>query len=773
MRPFPKKRRPVTADHNSNNDDGDDISSASAEPVLAPFEPSADKIRILEGDLDDDDNDHDNHSAAGERDQDYPDAWSERLSQHSVNLDDITYVIVHRVACSRRSEGHRQHARSAMFFDHPRLNAGDCKLSPLHGKARFPGSLDDYLDSHPETAFSVMKHYDCEEYHRSLKDSFYRIPMPHLGQADKERGRLYYSVLSRPGPNATPESEIIEDISPQLRRTMRVLKDYDENVFSGWDLPQHLRAPYVHFYHVRDAVKQLTTDSTILDESARAYISLLFQYLETAFGKDYQDANALFERGMVTRKQLHKLFRANDIIVAVEDREPRGYRAVDCQLSTGVFPTVVVHCTTWSFGGQGTFEKADKVFVVNWPSDHYGDDTEEIPITSLLAYPLRYDRSGLRERLRKRGTMFWSCRGRRFVSYAAPRRTFEIRVVNPRYMIDLQTYKHLHDETTEQTGKRGGELDIHLMERDTPPGDDFVLQLPAKILGFGLHDKKWRYLLVENIQQINWNKAAFDRLVLDPDKKSLITAMVKEHVLSDVSADVIEGKGNGLIILLHGGPGTGKTLTAESVAELAEKPLYRVTCGDIGTDPEAVEKYLESVLYIGTIWKAVVLFDESDVFLEERSQADLQRNALVSVFLRVLEYYDGILILTSNRVGTFDEAFKSRVQLALHYPAIDEAGRAEIWLDFIQELEKQRANANFDVLRMKVGILAREDLNGRQIRNCIRTARQLASQAKEPLSYDHLKKAIKVAQEFEKYVVETHGGQTHEDFARAQNIRSS
>jgi len=112
------------------------------------------------------------------------------------------------------------------------------------------------------------------------------------------------------------------------------------------------------------------------------------------------------------------------------------------------------------------------------------------------------------------------------------------------------------------------------------------------------------YLLVDDIQEIHWNKSAFDRLVLDPDKKSLITAMVKEHVLSDVSADVIEGKGNGLIILLHGGPGTGKTLTAESVAELAEKPLYRVTCGDIGTDAEAVEKYLESVLYIGTIWKA-------------------------------------------------------------------------------------------------------------------------------------------------------------------------
>jgi ATPase family associated with various cellular activities (AAA) len=102
-------------------------------------------------------------------------------------------------------------------------------------------------------------------------------------------------------------------------------------------------------------------------------------------------------------------------------------------------------------------------------------------------------------------------------------------------------------------------------------------------------------------------------------------------------------------------------LTAESVAEIAEKPLYRVTCGDIRTDAEGIEKYLKSVLLVGIIWGCIVLLDEADVFLEERQTTDLAWNALVSVFLRVIEYYDGILILTSNRVGTFDEAFKSRV----------------------------------------------------------------------------------------------------------------
>lgn len=144
-----------------------------------------------------------------------------------------------------------------------------------------------------------------------------------------------------------------------------------------------------------------------------------------------------------------------------------------------------------------------------------------------------------------------------------------------------------------------------------------------------------------------------------------------------------------------------------------------MTCGDIGTNPEDVEKYLESVLYIGQRWGCCVLLDEADVFLEERTQTDLQRNALVSVFLRVLEYYEGILILTSNRVGTFDEAFKSRVQLALHYPSLDLDGRWAIWSNFINGLRDTNPDAKVDELRRKIDILAKNTLNGREIRNTV------------------------------------------------------
>lgn len=96
-----------------------------------------------------------------------------------------------------------------------------------------------------------------------------------------------------------------------------------------------------------------------------------------------------------------------------------------------------------------------------------------------------------------------------------------------------------------------------------------------------------------------------------------------------------------MIILLCGPPGVGKTLTAESVAEQMRVPLYMMSAGDLGLDPRGVESKLTEILQMCTRWKAVLLLDEADVFLEQRSLHELERNKLVSIFLRVLEYFEG------------------------------------------------------------------------------------------------------------------------------------
>ena len=279
-------------------------------------------------------------------------------------------------------------------------------------------------------------------------------------------------------------------------------------------------------------------------------------------------------------------------------------------------------------------------------------------------------------------------------------------------------------------------------------------------------------LEVDRIREVEWNKAAFDSLVINRNAKELVQALVTNRLVAEKGTDPIEDKGNGLTILLHGGPGTGKTFTAESVAEFAEKPLYRVTCGDIGTLPEDVEQYLDSALHLGKIWDCVVLLDEADVFLEQRSLSDLQRNALVSVFLRLLEYYDGILILTSNRVGTFDEAFKSRIQLSLNYPPLTLPQRKKIWLNLINRLRKlQQPNIDFEDVECYVSELAEKDMNGRQIRNAITTARQLAKFKGRDMSYEDLKHVIGVASEFDEYLFEVKEKLTDDVIARESGIR--
>lgn len=271
---------------------------------------------------------------------------------------------------------------------------------------------------------------------------------------------------------------------------------------------------------------------------------------------------------------------------------------------------------------------------------------------------------------------------------------------------------------------------------------------------------------MDHIREVSWNSKAFDSLAIDDDAKELIEAVITKQIESSKSTDIIADKGNGLILLLHGGPGTGKTFTAESMAEHAKKPLYRVTCGDIGTNPEQVETYLESVLHLGLIWDCVVLLDEADVFLEERGQSDLQRNALVSVFLRVLEYYQGILILTSNRVGTFDEAFKSRIQLSLSYKKLDSAQRRKIWRNFLQRLKSLNQNdVDFDDLEDHLDDLVKNEMNGRQIRNIITTARQLAQFRKKKLCYAHLRHVMDIAARFDAHI-RSIKGMTDEQAAR-------
>jgi len=274
---------------------------------------------------------------------------------------------------------------------------------------------------------------------------------------------------------------------------------------------------------------------------------------------------------------------------------------------------------------------------------------------------------------------------------------------------------------------------------------------------------------VKDITQTDRDKA-FKKLELDNRNKELLKTLVLQHSKNGkLVDDLIPGKGNGLIVLLHGPPGVGKTLTAESLAILSGKPLYSVSMSDVGTSPTVVEKNLVRIFELSTHWKAILLFDEADVFLEARSLTNLRRNSLVSVLIRILEYFEGILFLTSNRVKTFDEAFQSRIHIAVQYRELTEAQRVNIWKMWLERADGEVHDPDkFDDELQIGGDLAKAEINGRQIRNVFRSAMAWANArpiGQRALQYADVEKVLKSTVEFQVYMNQ------NKELAQRQNWR--
>ncbi|OJD28646.1 aaa family atpase [Diplodia corticola] len=254
-------------------------------------------------------------------------------------------------------------------------------------------------------------------------------------------------------------------------------------------------------------------------------------------------------------------------------------------------------------------------------------------------------------------------------------------------------------------------------------------------------------------------QTAFDQLVLPPGHQTMILSLIAQHFRDkDASrkddageneqVDIVRGKGKGLIILLHGAPGVGKTSTAEGVAEKFEKPLFQITCGDLGTTARDVDEALGTHFNLANKWGCVLLLDEADVFLAARSKEDFIRNGLVSVFLRVLEYYAGILFLTTNRVGDFDEAFTSRIHISLHYPQLQLESTREIFKLNLRLIKERFEKKNRRLVIEEDGIISfaekywnehnKERWNGRQIRNACQTALALAEFAAQGSNHEQV-----------------------------------
>lgn len=185
-------------------------------------------------------------------------------------------------------------------------------------------------------------------------------------------------------------------------------------------------------------------------------------------------------------------------------------------------------------------------------------------------------------------------------------------------------------------------LGLFKKETRTTPTGKYLALLPTRFFAYAVLQRKFVQLSTRFVRSadLEANDKAFEKLEINKDYKRLILALVKSHFdkvetekktnTEIETQDLIRGKGKGVVILLHGVPGVGKTATAEAVALKWKKPLFPITCGDLGYTADTLEKSLNEIFRLAHHWGCILLLDEADVFITQRERHDLKRNALVS-----------------------------------------------------------------------------------------------------------------------------------------------
>lgn len=547
--------------------------------------------------------------------------------------------------------------------------------------------------------------------------------------------------------------------------------------------------PLIHRWTELEKAIEKLGDDTEDERTTKEHAELLHGTLVKEFKSMIDTSQDMKSKRVMTYEHLWTLFQPGAVVFARQDGQETAM-------------TLVEHRYGQDAKGNPCFWLTCK--YVDWDGTKFGTQKLNLSIplyfgtrsiSSLRVYPIEYhhESQALRERLIARGAKAEELAGPHYRAYqgVAWRQgqfgTKDKYNVKGRIVIDTYGWNRFNPSYSifvaplnqkEHSSDRHGRCDDDYGEEDCGDEDDgyssahdyeeddggmpldgafadedeatkhVPLTTEQKLIctpmlrGYSLKNKLWLNFFVNCVKDIEWQKDAFDRLVLPKNQKELILGFAEsQRKFRDTFDDVIEGKGRGMIILLCGPPGVGKTLTAESMAEEMKVPLYMMSAGDLGFDPRKVETKLQDILEMCSRWNAILLLDEADVFLEQRSLHELERNKLVSIFLRVLEYYEGTMFLTTNRVQTFDPAFQSRIHISLDYQELTIDSRRTVWSNFLDKSVQEHS-----ITKSQLMELSRMNMNGRQIKNILKIARLLASRKDEKLGHEHIITTLDVTQ---------------------------
>jgi AAA+ superfamily predicted ATPase len=199
--------------------------------------------------------------------------------------------------------------------------------------------------------------------------------------------------------------------------------------------------------------------------------------------------------------------------------------------------------------------------------------------------------------------------------------------------------------------------------------------------------------------------------------------------------------GRSVSALFFGVSGTGKTMAAQVVANEIGLPLYRVDLSQvISKYVGETEKSLNDIFDIAKKSNVVLFFDEADALFAKRTQVansnDRFANVETSFLLQKVEDYSGVVILASNLLVNFDEAFKRRIKVMVQFALPDEEMRLRLWVRVFPE--------QVDTAQLDMQYLAEKfEVSGSMIKSAALLATFFATREKSPLTMDHVLNALK------------------------------
>ena len=220
-------------------------------------------------------------------------------------------------------------------------------------------------------------------------------------------------------------------------------------------------------------------------------------------------------------------------------------------------------------------------------------------------------------------------------------------------------------------------------------------------------------------------KTTLDDVVLHPKTRETLNNVVKqvdEKVFKKLKDWGIKDKRKGIDarIIFYGAAGTGKTMTAMSLAKTLKRPILSFDCSKIlsmyvGESEKNVRKIFDDFKDLSKKAKVdpILLLNEADQFLSARSEgagssADKMHNQMQNIFLEQIEKFEGILIATTNLLGNIDKAFSRRFNYKIEFKRPGKKQRLRLWQFMLPE------NADYEE-GFAIEELCKHDLTGGQI----------------------------------------------------------